>query len=148
MKLKFFAPVALLGLILFVSTGFQHRIEPEPWTDAQLMAPEALNKILRDPSQKPPLVICVGPGAEIRGSFDAGPAHEKDGLEKLKRELTGLPKDADIVIYCGCCPFDHCPNIRPAFRLLNEMRFTHQRLLNIPHNIKTDWIDKGYAVNK
>jgi hypothetical protein len=112
------------------------------------MAPEALNKILRDTLQKHPVVICVGPGAEIRGSLDTGPAQEKEGLEKLKRELAGLPKDADIVIYCGCCPFDHCPNIRPAFRLLNEMRFTHQRLLNIPHNIKTDWIDKGYLVNK
>lgn len=148
MKLNFSIPTAVLGLMLFISTGFQHSIKPEPWTNAQLMAPEILNKILRDTLQKHPVVICVGPGAEIRGSLDTGPAHEKEGFEKLKRELAALPKDADIVIYCGCCPFEHCPNIRPAFRLLNEMKFTHQRLLNIPHNIKTDWIDKGYLVNK
>ena len=73
-----------------------------------------------------------------------GPAHEKENLEKLKRQLIPLPKDADIVIYCGCCPFEHCPNIRPAFSLLNEMKFSNARLLNLEHNIKTDWISKGY----
>jgi hypothetical protein len=78
--------------------------------------------------------------------LDIGPAHEKTNLDRLKQELENLPRNADIVIYCGCCPFEHCPNIRPAFRLLNEMKFTNQKLLNIPHNIKTDWMDKGYPV--
>jgi alkanesulfonate monooxygenase len=39
---------------------------------------------------------------------------------------------------------DRCPNIRPAFSLLNEMKFTHAHLLNLEHNIKTDWVAKGY----
>jgi len=52
------------------------------------------------------------------------------------------------VIYCGCCPFEHCPNVRPAFQLLNEMKFTNQKLLNLSTNLKTDWIDKGYPVAK
>ncbi len=94
--------------------------------------------------QKKPVVICVGPGALIKGSIDMGPSKEKENLEKLKQYLGGLPKDANIVIYCGCCPFEHCPNIRPAFSLLNEMKFTNGHLLNIEHNIKTDWIAKGY----
>jgi hypothetical protein len=77
-----------------------------------------------------------------------GPAHEKSNYEKLKLQLAKFSRNADIVIYCGCCPFEHCPNIRPAFTLMNEMGFTNQRLLNIQHNIKTDWISKGYPENK
>jgi len=117
---------------------------PEPWTVAQLMAPADLAAIMNDPKRKQPVIICVGPGALIRGSLDMGPAEEKKNLEKLKRELSGLPKDANVVIYCGCCPFDHCPNIRPAFSLLNEMKFTNAHLLNLEHNLKTDWIAKEY----
>jgi len=117
---------------------------PEPWTAGQLMAPADLAAVINDPKQKKPIIICVGPGALIRGSLDMGPAKEKENLEKLKQQLSKLTRDANLVIYCGCCPFEHCPNIRPAFILLNEMKFTNARLLNLEHNLKTDWIAKGY----
>ncbi len=42
------------------------------------------------------------------------------------------------------CTIANCPNIRPAFSLLNEMKFTNHKLLDIPKNIKVDWIDKGF----
>jgi thiosulfate/3-mercaptopyruvate sulfurtransferase len=116
----------------------------EPWTREQLMAPAALAAEINNPAGKNPVIICIGPGALIKGSVDVGPTKEKGNLEKLRKELDLLPKDSDIVIYCGCCPFDHCPNIRPAFALLNEMKFTNAHLLNIEHNIRTDWVDKGY----
>src|SRR5579872_1226521 len=103
---------------------------PDPWTAAQLMAPADLAAIMNDPKQKQPVIICVGPGALIRASLDIGPANEKENLEKLKQELRKLPRDTNVVIYCGCCPFEHCPNIRPAFSLLNEMKFTNAHLLN------------------
>ncbi|HET7000710.1 MAG TPA: rhodanese-like domain-containing protein, partial [Puia sp.] len=99
---------------------------------------------MNDPRQKKPIIICVGPGALIKGSLDMGPAKEKENLEKLKQQLSKLPRDANVVIYCGCCPFDHCPNIRPAFTVINEMKFSNAHLLNLEHNLKTDWIAKGY----
>src|ERR1700712_1676931 len=116
----------------------------EPWTESQLLAPADLAAVISDPKAKKPIIICVGPGALIKGSLDTGPAKEKENLEKLKLLLAKLPKDADIVIYCGCCPFEHCPNIRPAFTLLNEMKFTKTHLLNLEYNIRTDWVAKGY----
>jgi hypothetical protein len=112
------------------------------------MAPADLAEVINNPATKKPVIICVGPGALIKGSIDTGPAKEKENLEKLRKELTGLSKDADIVIYCGCCPFDHCPNIRPAFSLLNEMKFTNHKLLNLEHNLRTDWVNKGYPQKK
>ena len=108
------------------------------------MAPADLASVISNPNAKKPIIFSVGPGALIRGSKDMGPVHEKENLDKFKQALILLPKDTDIVVYCGCCPFEHCPNIRPAFSLLNEMKFTHAHLLNLEHNIKTDWVAKGY----
>ncbi|MEP7231614.1 MAG: hypothetical protein ABI691_15235 [Ginsengibacter sp.] len=102
------------------------------------MEPADLAKTLNDIKAKQPYVYSIGPGATIINSIDIGPAQDKENLNKLKQQLSKLPKDADIVIYCGCCPFVHCPNIRPAFTLLNEMKFTNQKLLSLQHNIKVD----------
>ena len=43
-------------------------------------------------------------------------------------------------------PYKNCPNVRPAFTLLNEMKFTNHKLLDLPANLKVDWIDKGYPM--
>ena len=139
----------LTFLLAFSLTAFMKIREPsgflsEPWTDSQLMAPADLAAELMHTKGNKPLVYCVGPGALILGSVDMGPAHEKQNLEKLKQALEKLPKNAEIVIYCGCCPFARCPNIRPAFSLLVEMKFLNAHLLNLEHNIRTDWVDKGY----
>jgi thiosulfate/3-mercaptopyruvate sulfurtransferase len=120
----------------------------EPWTSAQLQSPEALASNINDPAAKHPVIFSIGPGAVIKGSIDIGPVRDSVNLAKLRKQLDGLSRDADIVIYCGCCPFVHCPNVRPAFTLLNEMKFTHHKLLNLEHNIKIDWIDKGYPVTR
>jgi hypothetical protein len=37
-----------------------------------------------------------------------------------------------------------CPNMRPAYRALKEMGFTHIRILDIPTNMNTDWYTKNY----
>lgn len=120
----------------------------EPWTEKQLMPPAEMAKLINDSNAHQPIVFSIGPGAIVKGSIDIGPAKEKDNLKTLKRQLSKLPKDTTIVIYCGCCPFQHCPNIRPAFELLNKMKFTNHKLLNLPKNIKVDWIDKGFPMNK
>ncbi|MEP7277317.1 MAG: rhodanese-like domain-containing protein [Bacteroidota bacterium] len=134
-------------LLLPVLAFFSFR-QQEPWQPTQLMQPAALAEIILHPDTSAPLIICVGPGALIKGSVDAGAAHDKTSFDKLRRILSNENRDREIVIYCGCCPFDHCPNIRPAFSLLTEMKFKHPRLLDLPHNIKTDWINKGYPTSK
>lgn len=120
---------------------------PETWTEKQLMNPADLAKTLNDPNSKKPVVFSIGFDAGIKGSIKLGASKEKENLEKLKTELSKLPKNADIVIYCGCCPFKNCPNVRPAFKMLNDMGFTNQKLLNLSQNLKADWIDKGYPMD-
>ena len=142
----FFIAATLIAASL-VFSGFKKQ-QDEPWTQDQLLEPSDLAGILDNPKAKQPYVFSIGPGATIKNSIDIGPAENKENLNELKKQLSKLPKDASIVIYCGCCPFIRCPNIRPAFTLLNEMKFTNQRLLSLQHNIKIDWIDKGFPVSE
>ena len=95
-----------------------------------------------------PIIISVGPGATISNSIGVGMVNTKEGLDKLKTQLNDFSKDKKIIIYCGCCPYEHCPNARPAIDALKEMKFANYFLLDLPHNIKKDWIDKGYPVSK
>lgn len=117
--------------------------KPENWTSEQLMQPADLAQALND-NKNIPLIYCVGPGVVIPHSIDIGITDKPENIQKLKDSLKKVNRDANIVIYCGCCPFARCPNVRPAIALLKEMKFTNYHLLNLPHNIRTDWISKGY----
>ena len=140
-------------LVLFIATGMllvapaAQAQKPANWTNEQLMAPADLSNALRT-AKDTPLIICVGPGATIPNSIDVGMVNHTAGLDKLKAQLNGMDSEKKIVIYCGCCPFEHCPNVRPAIDVLKELKFTNYYLLNLPKNLKTDWIDKGYPVSK
>jgi len=147
MKSKIIFPILLLALSFYAFTSNTVSDEKEPWNESQLIEPATLAKIMNDAEAKQPIIYSVGPVGDIKGCVDIGAAQDKENLGKLKAALSKLPKDADIVIFCGCCPFEHCPNIRPAFKLLNEMKFTHHKLLNLSTNLKVDWIEKGYPVN-
>ncbi|MGA2268872.1 MAG: rhodanese-like domain-containing protein [Bryobacteraceae bacterium] len=99
----------------------------------------------------PPAIFHVGPnllyrGKHIPGSIHAGPASRPEGLEALRQAAAKLPHDRQIVLYCGCCPWDNCPNIKPAVELLLQMGFTRVKVLFIPVNFAKDWIDQGYPV--
>jgi thiosulfate/3-mercaptopyruvate sulfurtransferase len=139
--------LSFLPIIIIIFASFSLK-QTEPWKPDQLMPPADLAAILNNPTAMKPLIISIGPDALLKGSIDIGPANNKANLDKLKQFLTKEKKDRSIVIYCGCCPFEHCPNIRPAFILLNEMKFTNHKLLALQHNIKIDWINKGYPTVK
>jgi thiosulfate/3-mercaptopyruvate sulfurtransferase len=128
------------------STAFAQN-DSEPWRPDQLMTPKDLADIINSSTGAKPLIISVGPAGLIKGAIDIGPAHEKDNLNKLKKLLQNEDTDREIVIYCGCCPFKNCPNIRPAFSLLNSMKFTKHKLLDLSNNLKSDWINYGYPMN-
>ncbi len=133
---------------IFAFNNLTKQNSKEPWSEKQLLNPADLAKILQDPNGSKPILLSIGFGGGIIGSIELGPASEKTGMENFKKELAKYKKDANIVIYCGCCPFEHCPNVRPAFQLLNDMGFVNHKLLNLSTNLKTDWINKGYPINK
>lgn len=135
--------IAVFSFLLMVAgskTSAQGRFN---WTDDQLIEPSELSTIIKS-NKNIPVIFSVGPGAVIPGSKDIGMVKESDNLQKFKQHLESISKNRPIIIYCGCCPFEHCPNVRPAIQTLKDMKFTNYKLLNLSHNIKVDWIDKGY----
>ena len=135
-------------LLVFIFIGQRSLAQGRPnWTSDQLMEPSELATNLKS-KKNIPLIFSVGPGAVIPTSRDIGMAKETENLDKFKDQLSGLSKNTSIVIYCGCCPFEHCPNVRPAINLLKQMNFSDYKLLDLAHNIKIDWIEKGYPTNQ
>lgn len=118
--------------------------------DLPTIEPKDLAAQLRANSAKP-AVLHVGfavlyRGKHIPASVYAGPGSKPEGLDALKQAVTSFPRDREIVMYCGCCPFDRCPNIRPAVALLKQMGFQKVKVLDLPTNFAADWIDHGYPV--
>lgn len=118
---------------------------------SRLINPSDLVKVLQS-SQKP-LMIQVGSHvlyaqAHVPGSEYIGPASSDVGLQQLRKRVAGLPRHEFIVIYCGCCPWGHCPNVKPADDALQAMGFTNVKILYIASNFGTDWVEKGYPVVK
>ncbi|MDB5191038.1 MAG: hypothetical protein JWQ96_601 [Segetibacter sp.] len=136
--------------ILFVVLGFSKLClaqNPFNLTEKQIFKPAELANAITT-KKEVPLIISVGPGTTIPNSVNVGMVNTKEGLDKLKTQLTNISKHKKIVVYCGCCPYEHCPNVRPAINALKELKFTNYYLLDLPQNIKKDWIDKGYPVSK
>jgi len=130
--------------VTFVCLGQQAE---DPWDHAEFIEPAALVEALH--SAKPPVILCTAFSVLYRSkriphAIEAGPGYKPEGIALLKKAVANLPKDADIVVYCGCCPMTKCPNIRPAYRTLRELGFQHVRVLNIRNNMHEDWFSKGY----
>jgi hypothetical protein len=150
MKRKIKALLLATGIILAAhNTEAQtNPFEKDPWTAKQLMEPEELASMIKNPKAEKPLILNIGVVDDIKGAKNIGPVSNPENQEKLKKAVIHLSKDVSLVFYCGCCPFNKCPNIRPAFKLISEMGFKHAYLLNLATNIKVDWINKGFPLDK
>jgi|SRR5581483_7839721 len=121
-----------------------------PPPDLPLIQPADLAAVLKSEGPRP-LIIQVGfhvlyTQAHIPGSEYIGPGSRPDGIQQLHQRVDPLPRTREIVLYCGCCPWERCPNMHPAFQELQSMGFTNVKLLYIANNFGKDWVDKGYPV--
>jgi thiosulfate/3-mercaptopyruvate sulfurtransferase len=140
----------LRSALLAASALLMFAQQTDPWKDSDLMQPAALASAVKAPGAKPAVFFVGFPvlykGAHIPGALNAGPADR--GVEPLKQAVAKLDKNREIVLYCGCCPWKQCPNVRPAFRALKEMGYTKVKVLSIETNMNTDWVSKGYPTEK
>jgi rhodanese-related sulfurtransferase len=133
---------SVIGLCLMAS-------QAQALTGLRLIQPGDLVNILRSSSKDRPLLLQVGSHvlysqAHIPGSEYIGPANTESGLQQLRKRVASLPPNKFIVLYCGCCPWSHCPNVKPADEALRAMGFKNVTVLYIANNFGTDWVDKGY----
>jgi thiosulfate/3-mercaptopyruvate sulfurtransferase len=127
---------------------------PDPWASSQvLQATDFVRELAVAKGASSPTIVYVGfrtlfEGGHIPDASFRGTASKEEGLADLKKSLATLPRSVNLVIYCGCCPFDRCPNIRPAYKALHELGFTHIRVLVLPTSFAADWVEKGYPMQK
>ncbi len=141
----------LFAALLFLPAG-QAQNPSDPWTAAQTVKPNDLVKELAD-AKSSPQVVFVGfqrlyTAGHIKGAQFHGSGGSAEGLAQLKAWASTLPRSTNLVIYCGCCPLERCPNLRPAFSTLHEMGFTKLRALILPTSFAEDWADKGLPYDK
>lgn len=132
-------------LVPFVLAAFA---AVDPWTSADLLAPEKFAAVCASRGPKP-AVFYVGfhvlyRSKHIPGAVYAGPGAKAAGIELLKEALKGVPRDREIVLYCGCCPIAQCPNLRPAFQAARGMGFKKVKALMLPTSFGIDWLNKGF----
>ena len=135
-----------LGLAASALAGYK-RADTIPTAD--LIQPAELAALLQKPKTAKPLILQVGfrtlyAQAHIPDAEYAGPGGDNDGLKTLQERVAKLPRDQGIVLYCGCCPWDHCPNVAGAYETLRSLGFTQVKVLYIANDFGTDWVNKGY----
>ncbi len=143
-----FRKVGLISLMVIVHCTFTYAQDRrtlslnDPWKAGQLLPAEQLASMIKKGEKIK--IYNIGPVGNIKGAVNFGAASEAKNLEKFKLSLKDKPRNQRMVFYCGCCPMNNCPNIRPAFRMLQQMKFTNIQILELPTNIRVDWINKGY----
>ena len=161
MKIGLVGRLGITALLAFAVLSFSGQLRaqftPAPAgsalsiPNAQLLKPEALVQLLHTTNKDKPLILQVGSHmlfaqAHIPGSEYAGPGSQPAGIEQLQDRVNALSRKKLIVLYCGCCPWNRCPNLGPAFAKLHEMGFTNVKALYLANNFGADWADKGYPV--
>jgi thiosulfate/3-mercaptopyruvate sulfurtransferase len=145
--------LTLLLLTFAIGIDFAPKARAADSTTLKTVTPEELVQTLKSAKGVKPLLLHVGPHmlylqAHIPGSEYVGAGYTAEGIQNLRKRASNLPKNTAIVLYCGCCPWSHCPNVNPAFDALREMGFTNVKVLYIANNFGADWVDKGYPVAK
>ncbi len=146
--------VALMALTAICWGFSQAPRSPDSSSAApRLIEPEELAGIIRSAQGSKPLILHVGyrflySQAHIPQAEYIGPASQPDGIQRLRKRVEAVPHSQFIVLYCGCCPWDACPNVHPAYKELRAMGFTNVAILHLAHNLHTDWVEKGYPVAK
>jgi len=145
--------VALAAILCGFAARFVLAAPVDPWTAEQTVQPAQFVEELRQSKALHLQVIYVGVrtlynGGHIPGAVYYGPGSSEQGINDLKKFAATLPKSADVVLYCGCCPLEKCPNLRPAFTALQDMGFARLRVLLLPTSFNVDWVEKGFPVQK
>lgn len=140
-----------------VPIGSYGQFSPEPASASSipqdhLMQATELVHILSSGKQ-PPLILQVGSRiffaeAHIKSALYSGPGSQPAGLQLLESIVAKEDKNRPIVLYCGCCPWNRCPNVGPAFKRLRELGYSQIKVLYLPGNFGDDWVAKGYPTDR
>ena len=146
-----FAAITMIALVLSATASCGRpaaRLEA-----ADTVSIDDLAQQLADSTAVHPALLHVGfaplfRSGHIPDSRYVGPGNRPDGIKRLEQALAALPADRPVVLYCGCCPWQDCPNVRPAFAAAKASGHTNVRVLHVAGNLERDWIDRGLPAEK
>jgi thiosulfate/3-mercaptopyruvate sulfurtransferase len=136
--------IFLLSLTIF---SFTFLNDGGPYSPENLIAPADLAKMISHPSGKAPVILNVGSMKLIKNAESGGMGYSDEGMKEFKSKVSKLDKNQLIVIYCGCCKMENCPNVKSPFDYLQSAGFKNFKILNIETGLYEDWISKGYPMN-
>lgn len=139
---KWFFTAVLAGIWLSVTawsqdTGF--------WKKEQLYSVDALAGKVRKADTSGIYILNTGPMEDILYAIHIGPVENKKYVDRLAALLPRLDKRREVIIYCGCCPLKACPNLSPAYELLDRSGFK-VKVLALEQDLEEDWIAKKYPL--
>lgn len=141
--MKYFATLALV-----VSAALSSFAQTPVWKKEQLMATAELAEKIKTNAKDKPILFNVGPMEQIKGAVFVGRGTSATSIEKMKSSLSLENKNKAVVVYCGCCSYASCPNIKPAYDALVTLGFKNAKVLELPVGIKEDWVAKGYPMDE
>ena len=131
--------------LLLITSGLLSTYAQAPvWKKEQLMPTKELADKITANAKDKPLIFNVGPMENIKGAQAVGAATNATFSNKILSYLTMESKTKPVVVYCGCCSYSSCPNIKPAYDILIAQGFKNTKVLELPEGIKPDWVAKGY----
>lgn len=137
----------ILFTLFFICSGLYNSYFQAPtWKKEQLMSTKDLADKITANAKDKPLIFNVGPMDNIKGAVAMGAATNITFADKMKSTLAMENKTKAVVVYCGCCSYSSCPNIKPAYDILMAQGFKNTKVLELPEGIKPDWVAKGYPM--
>ncbi len=137
----------LIVLSLFFTASFG-LAQQNNWKPEQLMPTSEMAEKIKTNAKDKPLLFNVGPMDNIKGAVFVGRGTAVSSIDKMKSTLNMENKNRTVVVYCGCCSYASCPNIKPAFDALIALGFKNAKVLDLPEGIKPDWVAKGYPMEE
>lgn len=138
----------LVTLALLISSTISSFAQAPVWKKEQLMPTAELAEKIKTNAKDKPILFNVGPMEQIKGAVFVGRGTSATSIEKMKSSLSLESKTKPVVVYCGCCSYASCPNIKPAYDALVSLGFKNAKVLELPVGIKEDWVSKGYPMDE
>jgi hypothetical protein len=134
-------------LPLFVFLSFAFTSAPQ-WEASQLIESADLYKLISTTSKTPkPIIYNIGSMENIYSAIKMGEPSKEESKKKIKEHIKTISPNRLVVVYCGCCSSDHCPNIKPAYDYIQQLGHSNVKVLNLPTSLAVDWTNKGYPLD-
>lgn len=121
--------------------------QPFNYKPNELIQPKELSDLLKDNKAGKIHILNMGVERNIKNAIEIGIVSSPSKYKVLQDQLKKYNKNESIVIYCGCCKLENCPNVSLAIEKIRELGYSNVRILNFVEGINEDWIDKGYQMN-